>query len=93
VTVRVFTAQTGPTDSPRLLLLTYIHYASSDVFASNAAEDFVPLGRGTAPMGPDYHVALSHITREGNRHIMRYKLHRGNVGLAPVILNLGIRLR
>lgn len=29
----IFTAQTGPTDSPRLLLLTYTHYASSDVFA------------------------------------------------------------
>jgi hypothetical protein len=31
--VTIFTAQTGPRDSPRSLLLTYTHYASSDVFA------------------------------------------------------------
>jgi hypothetical protein len=31
--VTIFTAQTGPTDSPRLLLLTFTHYDSSVVFA------------------------------------------------------------
>jgi len=69
--VIIFTAQTGSTDSPRLLLLTYTHYASFDVFRTSLAEDSISLGRGTAPVGPDYHVALRHITKERNRRIKR----------------------